>query len=796
MSSLHPAGTGRLAKPSIQAPERGRPDGGGRAGYGSTIALTVTVALAAFLVLMAIVVLVAHPQVAGLGPSPGLVNKQNQTGKSLLYLITFAVLLPATLILVPRLADAIATGPNGAALDFLSAVVVSSLAVALIAVRISHRLPWSDGLKVLLIAVLVWGAVAGAALARAAAARAWPALLRLAPKARTASRCAGVLVFAALLCVTSRSSLHAVPLLLGALVGVAVLVAAGRVAPPTWRHGGRAVDVVLIVVLALAIPNVIVYTTTGALPNIYFPPGVIQNQQDYLLGPANQLLGGGALLVNVPISQYGVGLIYFLDGWFHLVHIGYGTAGLLDGILTACWFILAYVVLRVARTGPLLAAAALVVAVLVLLYGRQYNVGALPETGPLRFGLPMLVVAATTCELRWPRRGFAIATFVVIGVAAVWALEAFVYTIAAFAAVVAVRAWLRPPGERGAWLRRQLGSAVGAFLVAHLVFALITLAVAGRLPDWGQYLTYIRSFLLGGEAGSITYGFPPWPPGIAVDAAAFASAVGLVLLLVRAPLVARREPVAVVALAGTTAYAIALISYTDNRSLTYLLLYVSLPVLMAAALWLALILRTPECGVAIRRAAAGFSIAVAALMISAAWPLIGGNFSQSALAHGYPGGGLHADLHRLLHPPPIDPRAPVGVRLLNRYVPGQRALIVLPLDPDLGVEILIRGDRTNSMFIGDPVDDSLVPSLWMDRLTAEVAQLRAGQRLLIDDGTLLVLAGLRAHPEIDPAAHPIDGGNQQLEWLAREIDRRFEIKPIARARDGLIVAELVRRGSP
>ena len=197
------------------------------------------------------------------------------------------------------------------------------------------------------------------------------------------------------------------------------------------------------------------------------------------------------------------------------------------------------------------------------------------------------------------------------------------------------------------------------------------------------------------------------------------------LLARRAPSIARREPVVTVALAGSTAYTIALMSYTDNRSLTYLLVYVSLPLVMAAVLWLVLILRAPEAGIAVRRAAGAFSAAVTVLMISAAWPLIGGNFSQSALAHAYPGGGLSADLHRLVHPPPIDPRAPVAVRLLDRYVPGHRALIVLPIDPDLGVEILMRGDRTNSMFIGDPVDDSLVASLWMHKLTTEVARLRA-----------------------------------------------------------------------
>ena len=109
-------------EPTAVATERlaGRPTGSPapaplserRAAFGSTVALTVTLALAAFLALMAIVVLLAHPQLAGLGPSPGLVNKQNQTGKSLLYLVTFAVILPTAVILVPRLADAIAAGPQ------------------------------------------------------------------------------------------------------------------------------------------------------------------------------------------------------------------------------------------------------------------------------------------------------------------------------------------------------------------------------------------------------------------------------------------------------------------------------------------------------------------------------------------------------------------------------------------------------------------------------------------------------------------------------------------------------------
>src|SRR6185503_9941579 len=36
-----------------------------------------------------------------------------------------------------------------------------------------------------------------------------------------------------------------------------------------------------------------------------------------------------------------------------------------------------------------------------------------------------------------------------------------------------------------------------ACVAAHLVFALATLAASGALPDWGEYLVYLREFLFG-----------------------------------------------------------------------------------------------------------------------------------------------------------------------------------------------------------------------------------------------------------------------------------------------------------
>jgi hypothetical protein len=121
-------------------------------------------------------------------------------------------------------------------------------------------------------------------------------------------------------------------------------------------------------------------------------------------------------------------------------------------------------------------------------------------------------------------------------------------------------------------------------------------------------------------------------------------------------------------------------------------------------------------------------------------------------------------------------------------------LILLPTVPDLGTEILIRSRKANSMFIGDPKADSLVPSVWTGKLGRQVGALRMGDRLLLDRTALAIAARLRADPAIDPLTHPIAGGWQEEEWLLRAITRRFELRPVYRDPDGLIVAELSARG--
>ncbi|MDQ6810500.1 MAG: hypothetical protein M3Z95_01200 [Actinomycetota bacterium] len=768
----------------------------GHAQFGATLTLTATLAVACVAMLMSLVLRVAHPDLSILANNFGA--QQNQSAKTALYLATFAVILPLALIAVPRLTDAIADGPNGAALSTLAGLLAGAFAAALLAVKASNHLPWGDGLGVLLAVVGMWWVLAAAVLARATRTRPWPALLRMAGSGFAASMTAGVLVFGTLLCLISDNSLSPVAVALGAAIVLGVLVAYEKRPPPHLpRRWGAGADVAVIAILLLAVPDLVVFTTSSAPISPFTQPGVIQFHHDFLLGPANQVLGGGALLVNDPVSQYGVGSIYFLAGWFHLVPIGYGTYGFLDGILTALFYAAAYCVLRVSGVTRLLAGSALAVAVVALVYNLQFSVGALPQQGPLRFGLPMALILATVSAERWPRAAPAArgAGLVVVGVASIWALEAFAYTVVVFAAMAGLQACLQPAGTRLRWLARQAGLAVAACVCAHLLLATATLAGTGELPDWGQYLAYVHAFLLGGGAGDITYGFQAWSPALAVGAAYLASAAAVVLLLRRRADVVQRWRGALIALAGMTAYGIALFSYTDNRSSTYLLPYVTLPALVVGVLWLSLLLSSPqEVPRRIRLGSLAFALSVAVVLLAAAWSSVGDRFSRSAFGHAYPGGGLGGAVHRLWHPPPIDARAPLGQQLLARYMPGQRrTLVLLPGALDLSTEVLMRSKRANKLPLGDPKADSFVPSVWTPILRRAIAQLRPGDRLLVDPAALAALATLRAHPSINPLATPLSFGNALDEWILQQIGNRFDVRPIHQEPAGLIVAELRAR---
>ena len=339
-----------------------------------------------------------------------------------------------------------------------------------LAAKASSRLPWDDGAWVVAAMAAIWLAGSGAALARAAQPRPWRLLLRFGGLSGAAAAAVPVAVLGALLCFAALDSITPGALVAAALAGAAVLVIHGRRRAFRLAGGwGAVADGLILAVLLLAVPDLVIFRPEQvADPSIALETGIIQFHQNFILGPANEVVHGGAVLVDTA-SQYGVGPVYLLAGWFQLAPEGYGTFGMLDGILTALFFGAAYGVLRLAGAPRLLAAAAMGVAVVALVLNLAYPVGALPQQGPLRFGLPMALIVARFARARWPRRASAagIACWTIVGLSSVWALEGFAYTVATFLGLLAFEAWESTPGGRAPRLAREaIGAAVACVCAA------------------------------------------------------------------------------------------------------------------------------------------------------------------------------------------------------------------------------------------------------------------------------------------------------------------------------------------
>jgi hypothetical protein len=768
----------------------GPPSVAPRAPLGPTLALTMTLAVACFAVAIAVVMLLTTPV-----KLPAFHTQENQRAESTLYVLAFAVILPLALILVPRLADRIAVRTNADVVSLLAALLVATLAASILITRV---LPGGGGVVEALAVVGIWSVGAAALLARARQGRLWRKLLGATHLVPYLWVLAGALVLAALLAFTHLGSISPLPLVLGAVAVPAGLRIYARRSdaglPGVPRRWGFAIEAAIVVVLLLAIPNLVIFGPVPALG--FFTNSVIQFHHDLWLGPVNEVLAGRPLLVGTG-AQYGIAPIYLLAGWFQLAPIGYGTLGFLDGILFTLFFAAGYCLLRIAGTTRLLAAGALAFAVIVLVWNMQFSVGSLPQHGPLRFGLPMFLFLAAVVEARWPRRrrGAWGTQLIVVGLASIWAFEAFVYTLFTFAAIVCFQAWIRRGPGRLAWLARRVALAGAACVAAHLIFIAATLVFTGELPDYGWYLGFLHAFLLS-KLAEITYDFSPWSGGLAVGAAYAASAAAFVLLVRRRRDIVERERATLVALCGTTAYGIALFTYFVDRSPDHVLPYVSLPALLAGTLWLSLLLRPGM--VESRSARLGglaFSLSLATLLLSVAWSSIGDRFDQSALAHVIPGGeSLRGALHRLWHPPPLDPRAPEGERLLDTYMPGQRRVTIVT-SPDLATEIVIRSGRSNQLAFSDPLEDSFVGSRSLPALRRTVAELPPGERILLQDTGLKTFAALKRQPSRDVLVNPTPGSAliPLQEWVLQRIGQRFDLRVIHRDKQGFVVAKLVSR---
>jgi hypothetical protein len=511
--------------------------------------------------------------------------------------------------------------------------------------------------------------------------------------------------------------------------------------------------------------------------DVFFWDGWMVDNHNYYLGPVNEVLHGRTLLVDV-FAQYGVGVIYLLAGLFSLIPIGYGTFALVLSALTVLEFALTYAIVRIAGRSQPIAVLATAVAIVYVIYGQIQSFVAYPSTGPLRFGLPYVVILLEVFAARSAARtaSFRLASVIVTALASLWSFETFAYTLAAFLAITALEAVADREAVREV-ARRRLLPLVGLVVLSQVLFAVGTRAASGGWPRWGTYLDYIRLYSV---QGFYTLRVTPWSSGLLLAGVCFASALLLALVAVRRPALVRVRRDLFAALAGSTAFAILAFTYFIGRSHPNNLHHVAPPAIMTCALWLCL-LAEQRAGLVPALRLGLFAVAVwsAFMLVDGSRGELEAKWTLSAL------GTLVADgpstlgdrVSFLAARPAIIPQAPDAVSLLRVFDPGGSRSLVL-LEPELTTEVLLRAKRGNALPIATPPQDIVLPAA-VRHVLAAVPRLRPGTVMLADQRYLAAAPGSDPSPSLTELAV----------WQVR---RFFTLRTLAESRGGLVVAELER----
>ncbi len=311
--------------------------------------------------------------------------------------------------------------------------------------------------------------------------------------------------------------------------------------------------------------------------------------QNYFLGPTNDVLHGRLMLVNT-FSQYGVGMFYALAALFSFLTPGYGTMSLVLSVATGLLLLSIFLVLRLSLRSQVIAIAGAVAVAFVY----TYNVGHwqyldTPSTGVLRFGIPWLIALSSVGEARATRprtrTGLRGLTLALLAVAAVWSAETAMYSIGAAAAVALVdsASFDGTPGLRLRIVTRRLLLLALTALASVLALTLATLIAAGQLPQFGPYITFLRLYTVTGFG---LLPIQPWSQGLAVGALYGASTALVVGLLALSPETIRARLPAFCAIAAVTAMGALEFTYFLGRAAPSNLIWVSPPIVALLFLWL------------------------------------------------------------------------------------------------------------------------------------------------------------------------------------------------------------------
>lgn len=505
-----------------------------------------------------------------------------------------------------------------------------------------------------------------------------------------------VLVGAALALAPAGGRVTVGRLCIAAVAALLVAMIARRVGAPARPSVRRILDLIVVLVLALAVAELSLINLTRVL------------NMNYFLGPVNDVLHGRPMLIDT-YSQYGVGIIYALAGLFKVVPLGYGTFTIVLAIATALVFACIYLILRFALRSQMIAVVGAVCAAFVYVYSiGLWQYADYPSTSVLRFGLPWLVALSSVavCGSDGRRRKiFRCSVFALIGVAAMWSAETGMYSLGCACAVALVDCFSLEVAVRARSLAalREVALLIGCAVAGLLLLSLATLIFAGQLPDWGPYIALIRLYTLSG------FGLLPiaaWSQGLAVGAIYSTAAVVVVGLLTLSPATVRSHLPAFSAIAGVAVMGALEFTYFLGRAAPSNLMHVSAPAvtvlfLLLGTAGMVLGAHTPRAS-----AAAGIGL-LGCLLVLGARPYMSFKFDNSALGElAVDRPSISTAVTGLGGNPVYNPQSAALAQLLRSPRLSSRPLALIA-NPQVESEALIRTRLANDVESSNPCQSAL-----------------------------------------------------------------------------------------
>ncbi len=470
----------------------------------------------------------------------------------------------------------------------------------------------------------------------------------------------------------------------------------------------------------LAIDAIVILITVLACfdPSLHILP----DHQNFYLGPANRVLHGGTMLVDT-FSQYGVLVIYSLGLLFGVARwpFSYQGLSLAVAILIMIQFVILYLVLIDLFRSRLHSILLLLVTLLIGVFGTLGIIQTYPSAGPMRFGLPYLLLLVVFLRGRFPRlrRAGTILELLLVAVASLWSFETFIYTVFPYVGICVYEsvASSRSPGRIVRNLATRLGWLGLVLATSQAGFAAATALRAHAWPDWTVYLGLVRTY---SAVGFGTILIDPWSPWVFPIAIYFGSlTVFLYRFFFGRPF---QSLPAGEFIFGLTLCGIAEYTYYLGRSHPNNLYHISGPPIIIAGYWLIWTMRRDDLPSLLRRAARFSYFAAATLALVGVFPAfvakyLGGATGLqlaeqvgAAIRQGDGLAGIWASESALLRAGSGDPQVPEAIGLLDKYLPGQERVTVI-LSTANTTEILMTSGRIEEMPINDLVADSISPPI-------------------------------------------------------------------------------------